>query len=115
MSTPKTPENPDEFDEIVTPLVIYEDKEQKKEQEKDIQFRETADYIKNIGPEDADEDVIEEGLENYGFDLMDESHFESEVTAASDNPDWMNEQAKKRADADFPHNENPDGMYENDV
>ena len=81
----------------------------------EIHLRDKAEYIKRIGPEDQDDDVIEEGLENYGFDVFNESHFESEVTAASDNPDWMNEKAKERANADYPHNENEDGMYDNDV
>ncbi len=97
----------------IEPLITPDPKNEDNVEE--IALHDTADYIKNIGPEDADTDVIQEGLENYGFDQLDESHFESEVTAASDQPDWMNEEAKKRANADYPHTDNPDGMYKNDV
>ncbi len=78
------------------------------------ELRDQADYLKAIGDEETGDQIVEEGLEEYGFDKLDDSHFESEPTAASDNPDWMTEEALKRANADFPHNRNPDDMYSDD-
>lgn len=80
----------------------------------EAELRENAEYIESIGDEENDEEIVEEGLEQYGIDRMDDGHFESEPTAPADNPDWLSESARKRADADQPHNRNPDGMYGDD-
>lgn len=110
MNTPNTP--PEDLDELERER--EREAEDADQEDGDIHLRETAEYIQEIGPEDEDRDVIEEGLEEYGFDVLSEDNFVSEVAASSDNPDWMSEEALKRADADFPHNQNPDGMYDND-
>jgi len=91
--------------------------ENKNPQKEDITLRDTAEYLQAIGPDgdDRDKDEIQEGLEEYGFDQFTEAHFESQVTAASDMPDWMSKEAKERANADYPHTENDDGMYDNEV
>lgn len=80
----------------------------------EAELRENADYIEAIGDEEADDQAVEEGLEQYGIDRMDDSHFESEPTAPADHPDWLSEDARKRSGADQPHNRNPDGMYSDD-
>lgn len=77
----------------------------------EAELRDNAEYIEEIGDETEDREVVEENLEQYGFDRMGEGFFENAPTADSDNPDWMNENAKERSNADHPHNENPDGMY----
>lgn len=80
----------------------------------EAELRDNAEYLEAIGDEEAEDQAVEEGLEQYGIDQMDDSHFESEPTAAADNPDWMSEAARKRAGADLPHNQNPEGMYADD-
>lgn len=51
-------------------------------------YREDPDWFEKIGPEDEDPRVIEENLEEYGFNQMDEDNFESDPVAPSDQPDW---------------------------
>jgi hypothetical protein len=47
-----------------------------------------TDWREQIGPEDEDPEVIDENLEQYGFNQMDEDDFESDPVAPSDQPGW---------------------------
>ncbi|MBZ0291265.1 MAG: hypothetical protein K8L99_01740 [Anaerolineae bacterium] len=52
---------------------------------------EDTNWFDEIGPEGEDPRVIEENLEQYGFNQMDEDDFESDPVAPSDQPDWTEE------------------------
>lgn len=71
---PDTPDDSDTRDPLETPPPR--------------KMREDPDWFKAIGPEDEDEEVIEEGLEEYGWNQMDEDDFESDPVGPADMPDW---------------------------
>ena len=60
------------------------------------ELREDPEFFERIGPaEEHDEQVIE-GLNDYGYDQMDESTFEGDVTNEADQPDWLDHVEKER-------------------
>ncbi|MFW5709297.1 MAG: hypothetical protein ACOCX5_03650 [Chloroflexota bacterium] len=63
----------------------------------EAELRDEPEVIKRLGPEGDTAEEVMEGLEEYGYDLMDEGNFESSVTAESDQPGWMNREAKERS------------------
>jgi hypothetical protein len=54
------------------------------------ELRGNSDWFEAIGPEDEDDDIIEEGIEQYGWEQMDEGNLVSEPTI-SEQPDWSEE------------------------
>ena len=52
---------------------------------------ENPDWRESIGPEDADPELIDELLNEYGFNQMSEDTFETDPDAPSDMPDWTDE------------------------
>lgn len=77
----------------------------------EAELRDVAEELQRIGPEDMSIHEIEENLEEYGFDQMDEGTFESVVTGLADDPDWMNDNALERSNIEDAI-DNEDGMYE---
>lgn len=51
-------------------------------------FRDTADWVEDIGPEDMSVERKMENLQEYGFDIMGEDDFVSQPVMPSDMPDW---------------------------
>jgi hypothetical protein len=77
------------------------------------ELRPIASYLQDIGPEDESIRVIEENLEEYGFDQMGEDVFESEVAALVEQPDWMGDEALERQNIED-QVDNDEGMYSDD-
>ncbi|WP_119069536.1 hypothetical protein [Aggregatilinea lenta] len=55
--------------------------------EQEAEYEEEAPQLEVIGPEDEDPEVIEENLEEYGYDLMDNDEIVS-VPSAGPTPGW---------------------------
>jgi hypothetical protein len=66
--------------------------------------RDYADWVKDIGPEDEDPEVIAQNLED-GFSLLSEDDFESNPTMPSDMPDWVEESVEGEDMTFFPGND----------
>ena len=52
---------------------------------------EDPDWFEKIGPEDEDAEIIEENLDEYGWNQMGEEYFGSSPVGPSDMPDWTAE------------------------
>ncbi|GEM_PF-1770875 len=76
------------------------------------ELRGPSEFLKSIGPEDEDLAVIEDGLEAYGFDQINEDVPLGETNMPSDMPGWMNHDALERSHATDMEDEN--GVYEED-
>ena len=70
---------------------------------------EEPEVIERIGPEGKPAEEVMDEMEAYGWEVMDEGDFESDVTAESDQPDWMNEEARERSNVASAINEDGDG------
>lgn len=65
--------------------------------------RDYADWMKDIGPEDEDPDVIAENIED-SFSLFSEDDYPSNPTTPSDMPDWTEEAVEGEEMTFFPEN-----------
>ena len=63
--------------------------------------RDYAEWMKAIGPEDEDPEVIAQNIED-GFALYSEDDYESNPTMPSDMPDWTEEVAEGEEMTFFP-------------
>jgi hypothetical protein len=80
----------------------------KQDEDSEAEDRDYADWAKDIGPEGMSPERVEEYLQEYGWNHMDEGDFVSNPVTPADMPDWAGIE-KDMVD------DNYDSLLENDL